>query len=138
MGGWGRPGGAAGVLAGALCATGCLVAAAGAGAGGGIYFTQRGAEGVVAASVERVADAADHALDHFKIKRTKIDLEREDGREKREISGEATERHEDVTVTITARDSATTRVQVVVKKSAVTWDKDFARAVLREIVARTH
>src|SRR5437773_10892762 len=52
----------AAVSAAALLA-GCMVAAAGAGAGGGIYFTQRGVESVVPATVERAAAATATAFD---------------------------------------------------------------------------
>ncbi|PYO62504.1 MAG: hypothetical protein DMD28_05355 [Gemmatimonadetes bacterium] len=113
---------------------GCLVAAAGAGAGGGIYFTSRGAEGVVPASVERAAHATDQAFDHFKIRKTKVAAERSDEGQKQEISGTAAERKEEVTVTLRAEDPGSTRIQVVARKSAVTWDKSFARAVLEQIV----
>ena len=37
--------------------------------------------------------------------------------------------------TLKPEGTSSTRVQVVAKKSAVTWDKDFARAVLDKIVA---
>ncbi len=113
---------------------GCLVAAAGAGAGGGIYFTSRGAEGVVPASVERAARATEETFDHFKIRKTKVAAEQSDEGQKQEISGTAAERREDVTVTLRAEDHGSTRIQVVARKSAVTWDKSFARAVLEEIV----
>jgi len=113
---------------------GCLVAAAGAGAGGGIYFTSRGAEGVVPASVERAATATDQTFDHFKVRKTKVSAEQSDHDQTREISGTAGDRKEDVTVTLRAEGHGSTRVQVVARKSAVTWDKSFARAVLEQIV----
>src|SRR3989442_16039595 len=113
---------------------GCLVAAAGAGAGGGIYFTSRGAEGVVPASVERAATATDQAFDHFKIRKTKVAAEQSDQGQQREISGTAADRKEDVTVTLRAEGQGSTRIQVVARKSPVTWDKSFARAVLEQIV----
>jgi hypothetical protein len=118
-----------------LLSTGCLVAAAGAGAGGGIYFTQRGAEATVPATIERMTAATERAFRRFKITKTKVGSEREGDAEKREISGDAKARDEDVTVTLRAEGSGSTRVQVVARKTAVTWDKDFARAVLQEIVA---
>ncbi|HYT05014.1 MAG TPA: DUF3568 family protein [Gemmatimonadales bacterium] len=114
-------------------AAGCVVAAAGAGAGGGIYFTQRGVESVVPASVDRAAAATARAFEELKIRQTKATTEQADnGGQKREIDGTGADR--DISVTITSEGN-TTRVQVVAKKSAVTWDKDFARAVLDKIVA---
>jgi hypothetical protein len=111
----------------------CVVAAAGAGAGGGIYFTQRGVESVVPASVDRTAGATKRAFDELGIRETKAQTEQaENGGEKREIEGAAADR--DVGVTIISEQQST-RVQVVAKKSAVTWDKDFARRILDKIVA---
>src|SRR5205823_8942250 len=64
----------AAVSAAALLA-GCMVAAAGAGAGGGIYFTQRGVESVVPATVERAAAATATAFDQLKVRQTKSQVE---------------------------------------------------------------
>src|SRR6266567_2482204 len=108
----------------ALLLAGCMLAAAGAGAGGGIYFTQRGVESVVPASVDRAAAATARAFEELKIRQTKATTEQADnGGQKREIDGTGADR--DISVTITSEGN-TTRVQVVAKKSAVTWDKDFA------------
>jgi len=123
---WGTAG--LGVLAAA-----CVVAAAGAGAGGGIYFTQRGVESVVPASVDRAAAATQQAFDQLKIKPTKSTSEQGENGEQREIDGTANDR--DISVSLKPEGKNSTRVQVVAKKSAVTWDKDFARAVLDKIVA---
>ena len=116
-----------------FAAAGCVVAAAGAGAGGGIYFVERGVESVVPASVDRAAQATQQAFDALAIRRTKASSEQDGGGEKREIAGAATDR--DVTVTLKSESNTSTRVQVVARKSAVTWDKDFARAILEKIVA---
>jgi hypothetical protein len=119
----------------ASLAAACVVAAAGAGAGGGIYFTQRGVESVVPASVARAAAATSQAFAQLKIRQTKSTTEQADnGGEKREIDGSASDR--DVGVTIVAEGNGS-RVQVVAKTSAVTWDKDYARAVLDKIVANS-
>jgi len=124
---------AAAALAGGTLAAGCVVAAVGAGAGGGIYFTQRGAESVVPATVDRAAAATKQAFTELKIRETKSEVQHADnGGEKREIDGSAADRDIDVTIT---SEGKTTRVHVVAKKSAVTWDKDFARTVLDKIVA---
>src|SRR2546426_7700698 len=64
----------AAVSAAALLA-GCMVAAAGAGAGGGIYFTQRGVESVVPATVERAAAATTDAFNQLKVRQTKSQVE---------------------------------------------------------------
>src|SRR5207253_5259180 len=67
------------VSAAALLA-GCMVAAAGAGAGGGIYFTQRGVESVVPATLDRAAAATATAFEQLKVRQTKSQVEQgEDG-----------------------------------------------------------
>ena len=117
----------------ALLLAGCMVAAAGAGAGGGIYFTQRGVESVVPATVERAAAATTQAFDELKVRQTKSRVEQGEGGERREIEGTAGNR--EVSVTLKPEGKNATRVQVVAKRTAVTWDKDFARSVLDKIVA---
>ncbi len=119
----------------ALGVSGCLVAAAGAGAGGGIYLTQRGVESVVPVSVERAASATDQAFTELKIHRTKVQTEQAEGKEKREVEGTGDDR--DISVTLSFENTSSTRVQVVVKKTTVTWDKDFARTVMDHIVAHS-
>jgi Protein of unknown function (DUF3568) len=117
----------------ALLLAGCVVAAAGAGAGGGIYLTQRGVESVVPVPVERAATATSQVFEQLKIRQTKSQVEQGNEGEKREIEGTAGDR--EVSVTLKLEGNNATRVQVVAKRSAVTWDKDFARSVLDKIVA---
>ena len=121
--------------AAALVFAGCVVAAAGAGAGGGIYFTQRGVESVVPATVERAAAATTEAFSLLKVRQTKSQVEQGDDGEQREIEGTAGDR--EVTITLKPEGKSGTRVQVVAKRSAVTWDKDFARSVLDKIVVNS-
>jgi len=127
------PGSRAAASAAVLLLAGCVVAAAGAGAGGGIYFTQRGVESVVPVTVERATTATSQAFGQLKIRQTKSQAEQGDEGEKREIQGTAGDR--DVSVTLQVEGKNATRVQVVAKRTAVTWDKDFARSVLDKIVA---
>jgi hypothetical protein len=116
-------------------AAGCLLAAAGAGAGGGIYFTERGVESTVPASVDRATAAARQAFDELKVTPTKRSAEQAaDGAERRKLDGTAAGR--DVSVTLTSQGNST-RVQVVATTSAVTWDKEFARNLLNRIVANS-
>ncbi|MGH7548762.1 MAG: DUF3568 family protein [Gemmatimonadales bacterium] len=109
------------------------MAAAGAGAAGGVYFTERGAESVVPVSVEQAVSATRQAFDRLKISQTKVKTENQAVGQKREISGAAAGR--DVTVTLTSEKPNSTKVQVVARTSAVTWDKPYARAILEQIVA---
>jgi hypothetical protein len=118
-----------------LLLAGCVVAAAGAGAGGGIYFTERGVESVVPATVERAAAATTQAFGQLKVRQTKSQVEQGQDGEKREIEGTAGDR--EVSVTLKAEGTNATRVQVVAKRTAITWDKDLARSVLDKIVANS-
>jgi Protein of unknown function (DUF3568) len=127
------PGSRAAASAAVLLLAGCVVAAAGAGVGGGIYFTQRGVESVVPVTVERATTATSQAFGQLNIRQTKSRAEQGDEGEKREIEGTAGDR--DVSVTLQVEGKNATRVQVVAKRTAVTWDKDFARSVLDKIVA---
>src|SRR5438309_10508759 len=127
---WAR-GAAAGGMARAVA--GCVLAAAGAGAGGAIYVTERGAEAVVPAALDRAASATRQAFDQLKVRQTKSASEQGDGGEQRQLDGTARDR--DVSVTLKPEGTSSTRIQVVAKTSAVTWDRDFARAILDKIVA---
>jgi hypothetical protein len=127
--------GAVAAGSGALLLSGCLLAAAGAGAGGAIYFTERGAESIVPVSVDRAASATRKALGELKVRQTASASEQRQDGEQREIDGTTGAR--DVSVTLKAQGKNSTQVQVVAKTSAVTWDKDFARAILDKIVAHT-
>ena len=86
--------------------------------------------------VERAATATNQAFGALKIRQTKSQAEQEDDGEKREIEGAAGDREVNVTLKVEGKNS--TRVQVVAKRTAVTWDKDFARSVLDKIVAYSH
>ena len=112
---------------------GCVVAAAGAGAAGGIYFTERGAESVVPVPLERAADATQRAFDELKIQKTKVETQDAGAERRRQVSGTAAER--DVTVSLSTEQEGSTKVQVLARKSLVTWDRDYARAILEKIVA---
>lgn len=116
----------------ALAASGCLVAGAGAGAGGGIYFTSRGVESVVAAPVPAVADATERAFEHFGIEGTELTVEGDGAR--REIKGKPADGEPEVTVTVRREGEASTRLNVTARTGLVTWDKDYARGVIEKIV----
>jgi hypothetical protein len=124
------PGTAAGAVT--LALAGCVLAAAGAGAGGAIYVTERGAEAVIPAGLDRAATATRQAFGQLNIRETKSASEAGEGGEQRHIEG--TGRDRDVTVTLKPEGTGSTRIQVVAKASAVTWDKDFARQILDKIV----
>ena len=119
------------ILGFAAATTGCFLAAAGAGAGGAIYITERGAEAQVASPVNRTLDAVKQAFQEYGITETKSSTEQDGAVEKRSLEGKTSDR--DVEVELRTEGSGT-HVEVVVKKSAVTWDKDFAKRILNKIV----
>lgn len=123
--------------AAALILAGCVLAAAGAGAGGAIYVTERGAEAVIPAGLDRAATATRQAFDQLKIRETKSASEQGESGEQRHIEGTASARDRDVNVTLKPEGTGSTRIQVVAKASAVTWDKDFARQILDKIVVNS-
>jgi hypothetical protein len=119
------------LAAAALVSSGCLLAAAGAGAGGAVYVGDRGAESVVPASVDRAFGATKQAFQELNVIEKKTTTVEDEG-ERRELEGVVGDL--DVKVTVkTQGDGA--HVEVVARKSAVTWDKDFARNMLERIVA---
>lgn len=119
-------GAAVGLLA--LFASGCLLAAGGAAAGGGVYFTSRGAEAVVHGTVDAVTSATRQAFQRLDVDSTG----QKDGEEGgREVYGSVDDA--DVTVDLERRTDNATKVEVRVRKSAVTWDKDMAKRILEEI-----
>ncbi len=117
----------------AVTVGGCFLAAAGAGAGGAIYVSERGVEAQVATPVARTFDAARQAFQDFGITETKSSNEQDGGIEKRSLEGKTSDR--EVAVDLKSEGSGT-HVNVVVKKTAVTWDKDFAKRILNKIVER--
>ena len=120
------------LLAAALL-TGCFVAAAGAGAGGAIYLTTRGAESLVDANIEEVAEAVEETFDDMGIRSTGTTTER--GGDEREIRGEKGDL--DITVDFERQSPTTTKVEVTARKNVAEWDKDFAKRVLEQIVRRS-
>lgn len=120
----------AGLFAAAV-ASGCVLAAGGAAAGGGVYYTSRGVEAVVHGNTPAVTEAAREAFDSLGV--TDNGFRDSDGGERRELYGETDDG--DVTVSLSARTENATKVEVRVKTSAITWDKEMARAILEEIRA---
>ena len=118
-------------VAGALLASGCLAAAAGAGAAGGVYVTNRGAEAQVASSVATTLDAARRTFQEMSVTETKSSNEQDGSVEKRSLEGKTGDREIEVDL---KTEGSGTHVEVVAKKTAVTWDKDLAKKILNRIV----
>ncbi len=138
-------------------ASACAAAAVGAGAAGAVYLTDNGAEARVEASVDETYAAAREAAQEMNITVTettktsqpgaampadtakadsvKRDADMKDnGATKRELEGKAGDR--DVNITI-EQDGTLTKIEVTAKTSPVTWDKDYARSLLEEILEKT-
>ena len=121
------------LLSAGMLLSSCMLAAAGAGAGGAIYVTSRGAESLVDANVDEVADATREAFDEFDIRQTGTTSEEEG--EEREIRGDKGDL--DVTVHFERQSPSTTKVEVTARKNVAEWDRDFAKQVLQAIVKRS-
>lgn len=117
-----------------LALSGCVAVAAGAGAGAGIYYTSRGVESVVPASIDATFAAAERAFRHFEIERTA--MKEEEGGARRELEGKSEERDVDVKVKLEQRGEGTL-IEVSARESLVEWDKDFAREIVQKIVEFT-
>jgi hypothetical protein len=120
-------------LALVLPTTGCLAAAAAAGAGAGIYLTSRGAESMVASSVDQVASRARQVMNEEGIVPDASSMEK--GGDKREFKGKKGDL--DITIDMERKDSKTTRVEVTARKNLAEWDKDYAQQLLSKIVAKS-
>ena len=120
-------------LAALLMTSGCVAAAAG-GLGAGIYYSDRGAESLVAAPIDQVFAASRQTFQELSITETRTSSESDQNSVERQLKGTGNDR--DVTVTLKTEGSST-RVEVVASKSAVTWDKDLAKQILERIVEKS-
>jgi hypothetical protein len=116
-----------------VASSGCVAAAAG-GLGAGIYYSDRGAQSLVVAPIDKVFGAAQQTFQELGITETKNSTDTGDGTTERQLKGTGNDR--DVTVTLKTEGSST-RVEVVASKSAVTWDKDLAKSILEKIVEKS-
>jgi hypothetical protein len=121
--------GAAAVI-GQACAP---AAVAGAGAASAVYLTSRGAKAEVKGNTDAVASDSRQVLADQAIQVTSDKVEKSG--QHRELQGKKGDT--DVTITIDRRDDQTSEVEVTARKSAVTWDKDYAKSILGEIVQKT-
>jgi hypothetical protein len=115
----------------AAASAGCFLFAAGAGAAGAIHFTDRGVESQIGQPIAQVYDASQQAFKDMGITVKRTINEQESGATKRTLEGSTSTR--DVSVVLKSN-GGSTHVDVVAKKTAVTWDKDFARAIIDRIV----
>lgn len=113
--------------------TACVAAAAG-GLGAGIYYSDRGAESLIAAPIDQVFTATEQTFQELSITETKTSSESEGASAERQLKGTTGDR--DVTVTLKS-EGTSTRVEVIASKSAVTWDKDLAKKILEKIVEKS-
>ncbi len=111
-------------------AAGCLAAAAG-GVGAGMYYSDRGAESLVAAPLDSAYAAARQAFTDLSITETKTSSEESGASAQRALKGTMPDR--EITITLTTEGTGT-RVEVIASKSAVTWDKDLAKKVLERVI----
>jgi hypothetical protein len=112
----------------------CLVAAAGAGAGGAVYFSERGAESLVTVPMDQARSAVGRTFQELGITETRSSTDREGTVERHRVEGTSDDR--EITVSLKPEGDGT-RVEVVARRSAVTWDRDFARQILERIVQYT-
>jgi hypothetical protein len=105
-------------------------AAAGAGAATAVYLTSRGAKAQVKGTTEEVEADSRKVLSAEAVQIT--DEKIQNGGLHRELQGRKGD--VDVTISIDRKDDKSSEVEVTARKSAVTWDKDYARTILNSIV----
>jgi hypothetical protein len=87
---------------------------------------------MVNTSVKQTAEAVRKAFTEFHITETKARSEQESGETTQVLEGTTPDREVKVTI---AAEGGTSKVDVVARKSAVTWDKDRAKAILEQVVS---
>jgi hypothetical protein len=117
-----------------LLLSGCFAVAAGAGAAAGIYYSDRGAVSTVNASFEQVVSAVQRALPEMGVRVRKTERDDEDGQRVARLQGDRNDGHGEVEVKVKQDRTRQVEIEVVAKKSEVTWDKDFAGSVLEKIL----
>jgi hypothetical protein len=115
----------------ALLSSGCLAAAA-AGAAGGVYLTSRGAESVIAASVDDVATRAEAVMGEMGI--VQEGESTEDQGDSHVLKGKQGDL--DISIDINRESETTSKVEVTARKNLAEWDKDYAKEVLNRIVQK--
>ncbi|MGH7466704.1 MAG: DUF3568 family protein [Longimicrobiales bacterium] len=117
------------ILVCAQLASGCVAAAgAAAGAGAAVYLTDRGASSLVNASLDQTAKRTRRAFSDLGIRMKEVETK------ERERTFKGATRDLDVTAELGRREDGATRVEVTARRSAVSWDKEYAQRVVARIV----
>src|SRR5712664_1976506 len=112
---------------------GCLAAtAAAAGAGTGVYLTSRGAESIVAGSIDDVEKRARAVFEAEGIPVTGSQVESSGA--KRELKGRKGDL--EITVSMEQQGATATKTEVSARKNVAVWDKDYAQLLLGKIVGQ--
>lgn len=110
--------------------TGCFLVAAGAGAGAAVAYTNRGASATIEGTVPTVFDRATRAFTSMSI--TETGRATENSGDLRRLTG--TLGDQEVIIEVKRETQTTAKVDVVVKKNVVEYDKDMAKRVLDAVV----
>ena len=113
-----------------LVAGGCFLVAAGAGAAGAIAYTNRGAESVVAGTVDEAFNRTVVAFQQAGI--TETGRATENSGRVRKLIGKKGE--VEVTAELNWSTESTTKVEITAKENAVEYDKELAKDVLHRIL----
>jgi hypothetical protein len=109
--------------------SGCIVAAAGAGAAAGVYLSDRGASSLVEGTLPQVDARAQAAMRSLSIEVTETRAASDGSR--REYRGRTAE--VDVVLELESR-GGSTQVSATAKRSAVEWDREYARRLVQRVV----
>jgi hypothetical protein len=101
----------------------------------GVYMTDQGAESLVKSTVDEVYDGSQEALNDMGI-RIKDSGMTPDGKV-RTILAEKDDTDVLVKMAQSGDSVDQTKVEVIAQKGAETWDKDYARKVMQEIIKKS-
>ena len=116
-----------------------FAAAVSAGAAGAIAYTDRGATSDVKGNVQEVAQHTEAVFKDMGINKTDSSIK--DSGKKQEINGKVSNPNitdvKDVSVTIKSVGENQANIDVIAKKGAIRWNKDYAKEILSNIIAKS-
>jgi hypothetical protein len=119
------------LVLGTVAVLGCAAGAGAAkGTGATVQVTDRGAASLVNAPLDRTAQWTRAAFADLNIRMKEVE-QKTNERRFNGVTGDL-----DVTAELNRAQSGGTRIEVRVRRSAATWDKEFAQRVLARIVRR--
>jgi hypothetical protein len=116
----------------ALSAGSCATTSGGSALKNGeVAYSDRGAKGNVKGNIQDINTHAEQVFQNLGIQLTSTEMK--GSGDDRELVGQSN--GDEVTVKLTAGDNNTTHIEAVAKNGAQSWDKEYAKNVVSQIVA---